>query len=148
VATGGRDPWQPLRGIGLIANATSEAPVPAFHRVKTVADVDEALRAAAGRPVLLDFYADWCASCKELERYTFTDPDVRTALAGIVTLRADVTANDDADRDLLKRYGIVGPPAILFFGRDGRERREYRVVGFVEAEPFNEHLQSMLERRD
>jgi thiol:disulfide interchange protein DsbD len=148
VAAGGRDPWQPLRGIGLIANAASQAPNPVvFRAVKTVAEVEQAVRAASGRPVMLDFYADWCVSCKELERYTFTDPDVRTALAGMVTLRADVTANDAADQALLKHFGIVGPPAILFFGPDGRECREYRVVGFLDAAQFNERLRSLPGRK-
>ena len=147
VAAGGRDPWQPLRGIGLIAHAANQAPAPEFRRVKTVAEVDRAVRAAGGRPVMLDFYADWCASCKELERYTFTDPGVRAALAGMVILQADVTANDEIDQVLLKRFGIVGPPAILFFGPDGRERREYRLVGFLEAARFAQHLRSMLARK-
>ncbi|MFO1421931.1 MAG: protein-disulfide reductase DsbD [Candidatus Competibacteraceae bacterium] len=147
VAAGGRDPWQPLRGVGLIAHAANQAPAPEFRRVKTAAEVDRAVRAAGGRPVMLDFYADWCVSCKELERYTFTDPDVRAALAGIVTLRADVTANDAADQALLNHFSIVGPPAILFFGPDGRERREYRLVGFLEAARFDEHLRSLPGRR-
>lgn len=147
VAAGGRDPWQPLRGVGLIANAANQAPAPEFRRVKTAAEVDRAVRAAGGRPVMLDFYADWCASCKELERYTFTDPGVRAVLAGMVTLQADVTANDETDQVLLKRFGIIGPPAILFFGPDGRERREYRLVGFLEAARFAEHLRSLLARK-
>lgn len=147
VAAGGRDPWQPLRGVGLIANAANQAPAPEFRRVKTAAEVDRAVRAAGGRPVMLDFYADWCVSCKELERYTFTDPGVRAVLAGMVTLQADVTANDETDQVLLKRFGIVGPPAILFFGPDGRERREYRLVGFLEAARFAEHLRSLLARK-
>jgi thiol:disulfide interchange protein DsbD len=146
VAAGGRDTWQPLRGVGLMASAAGEPPAPAFRPVKTVIDVNDAIRAAAGRPVLLDFYADWCTSCKELERYTFADPEVRTALAGVLALRADVTANDDADQRLLKHFGVIGPPAILFFGPDGRELRGHRVVGFMAAEPFGEHLRTM--RRD
>ncbi len=131
----------------MIANAANQAPAPEFRRVKTVAEVDQAVRAAGGRPVMLDFYADWCASCKELERYTFTDPGVRAVLAGMVTLQADVTANDETDQILLKRFGIVGPPAILFFGPNGRERREYRLVGFLEAARFAQHLRSMLARK-
>ncbi len=139
VAAGGRDPLQPLRGVGMIANA-GEAPALPFRRVKTVAEVERAVREAGGRTVMLDFYADWCVSCKELERYTFADSGVRAALAGMATLQADVTANDAADQALLQRFGVIGPPAILFFGPDGRERRERRVVGFMEAAPFRAHV--------
>lgn len=144
VAGGGRDPWQPLRGLGFVASTTSEAQAPLFHPVKTTDDVDAALRQAAGQPVLLDFYADWCVSCKELERTTFTDPTVRAMLGKMRTLRADVTANDAADQALMRRFGIIGPPAILFFGPDGQERREYRLVGFLDAEAFDTHLRSVL----
>ena len=147
VAAGGRDPWQPLRGVGFTAQAASEAQSPLFRPVKTLADVEQALRRTAGRPVLLDFYADWCVSCKELERNTFADPTVRAVLAGMVTLQADVTANDAADQALMEKFGIIGPPAILFFGPDGRERREYRVVGFLNAEVFTAHLRTLLDAR-
>jgi thiol:disulfide interchange protein DsbD len=144
VAAGGRDPWQPLRGVSLVANAAPAAQPLSFRRVKTVAEVARAVREAAGRTVMLDFYADWCVSCREMERYTFADPGVRATLASVVTLQADVTANDDADQALLQRFGLIGPPAILFFGPDGQERRERRVVGFLDAEPFNQHLRSLL----
>jgi len=147
VAAGGRDPWQPLRGIGFVAQSANAAQSPLFRPIKTLADVDQALRRAAGRPVLLDFYADWCVSCKELDRLTFTDPTVRAALAEMVTLRADVTANDDDDRALMEKFGIIGPPAILFFGPDGRERRKYRLVGFLSAEAFDAHLRTLLAAR-
>ena len=147
VAAGGRDPWQPLRGVGFVAQSANAAQSPLFDPVKTLADVDQALRRAAGRPVLLDFYADWCVSCKELERETFADSTVRAALAEMVTLRADVTANDDDDRALMEKFGIIGPPAILFFGPDGRERREYRLVGFLSAEAFDAHLRTLLAAR-
>ncbi|MDG4552351.1 MAG: protein-disulfide reductase DsbD [Candidatus Contendobacter sp.] len=143
VAAGGRDPWQPLRGVGFAANATSAAQPLPFRRVKTVAEVERAVREAAGRPVMLDFYADWCVTCREMERYTFADPRIRVALAGLTTLQADVTANDDADQALLRRFGLIGPPAILFFGPDGGERRELRVVGFLDAGSFNEQLRSL-----
>ncbi|MFO1424696.1 MAG: protein-disulfide reductase DsbD, partial [Candidatus Competibacteraceae bacterium] len=144
VAAGGRDPWQPLRGVGLVANAASTSQPLVFRRVKTVAEVEGAVREAAGRPAMLDFYADWCVSCREMERYTFTDPGVRATLASAVLLQADVTANDDADQALLRRFSLIGPPAILFFGPDGEERRERRVIGFLDAGAFDKHLRSLL----
>ena len=144
-AAGGRDPLQPLRGIGLPAEAR-DVPALAFRPVKSVAEVEQAVRAAGGGPVMLDFYADWCVSCKELERYTFADPGVRATLAEVVTLKADVTAHDAADRELLQHFSIIGPPAILFFGPDGQERREYRVVGFMDAARFNAWVRALLGR--
>ena len=88
---------------------------------------------------MLDFYADWCVSCKELERYTFSDPGVQAILANVVLLQSDVTANDLEDQALLNTLGLFGPPAILFFGPDGRERRQFRVVGFMDALEFGGH---------
>jgi len=85
--------------------------------------------------VLFDFYADWCVSCKEMEKYTFTEPTVHAALADFVLLKADVTANDDVDQALMRRSGIIGPPATLYFS-DGRERRELRLIGFEKAPDF------------
>jgi thiol:disulfide interchange protein DsbD len=85
---------------------------------------------------LLDFYADWCVSCKEMEHNTFTEREVQTALSNTTLLQADVTANDDADRELLKHFGIFGPPTIAFYGTDGQERRNFRVVGFMKATEF------------
>lgn len=143
-ASGGRDPWQPLRGAGLFADTSRPNPTLAFRHVKTAAEVDEILRSSKGRLVLLDFYADWCVSCHEMERYTFADFGVQAALSEMITLRADVTANDDADQELMKRFNVIGPPALVFFDSDGRERREYRLVGFVEAIPFTKHLKIML----
>ena len=151
VAGGGRDPWQPLRGVRLVASAAGEVSATAeslFRPIKTVAEVEQAVRAAGGQPVMLDFYADWCASCRELERDTFADAVVRATLAGMTVLRADVTANNDDDQALLKRFGIIGPPALLFFGPEGTERREYRIVGFDDAPRFTQHLQNLPEWRD
>ena len=109
-----------------------------FTVIKTVDDLDRAIAAAAaeGRPAMLDFYADWCVSCKEMERYTFTDTAVQAALANAVLLKADVTANDEADQALLRRFEIFGPPTIAFWGPDGVERKNYRVVGFMKADEF------------
>jgi thioredoxin:protein disulfide reductase len=136
-AAGGRDTVQPLRGLSF-GGAGGEAHI-GFRRIKTVADLERALASArsAGKPVMLDFYADWCVSCKEMERYTFTDPKVIAALSGFILLQADVTGNDNEDQALMRdHFGIPGPPAILFFGADGEERRPLRVVGFMAAEPF------------
>ena len=111
-----------------------------------MADLDQAIAAAriTGQPVMLDFYADWCTSCIEMEHYTFTSPQVRAALANAVLLQADVTANDAADQALLQRFGIFGPPSIVFFGPDGTERAGYRVVGFKEAAAFAAHVRNAI----
>ena len=138
---GRSDPLQPLAGLGAGGERAAGEHV-SFTRVKTVAELEQQLAAAsaAGRPVMLDFYADWCVSCKEMERYTFTDPGVQAEFARALLLQADVTANDDADQALLKHFGILGPPTIVFFGADGRERSEYRIVGFKPADEFRAHL--------
>ena len=84
---------------------------------------------------MLDFYADWCVSCKEMEKYTFTNPAVKAALSNFVLLKADVTANDEVDQALMRRFGIIGPPGTLFFGRGG-EQRAARLIGFENADAF------------
>jgi len=141
-AAGGKDTLQPLRGLAPAGGAGQTAHA-TFKRIKTVADLDRELAAAraAGRPVMLDFYADWCVSCKETERYTFADPGVIAELQRFNLLQADVTANDAEDQALMQqRFGIPGPPAILIFDPAGNELRGFRVVGFVPAEPFAAHL--------
>jgi thiol:disulfide interchange protein DsbD len=132
VFLGGRDPLAPIPQL-----ATPQKTLE-FTRIKTVDDLDRAIAAAAaeGRPAMLDFYADWCVSCKEMERYTFTNAAVQAALANAVLLKADVTANDEADQALLRRFEIFGPPTIAFWGPDGVERKNYRVVGFMKADEF------------
>jgi thioredoxin:protein disulfide reductase len=146
-ASGSRDPLQPLdrlsAGAGGGASAAQE-PALTFARIKTVADLDRAVASAtaAGKPVMLDFYADWCVSCKEMEKFTFNDAAVQVALADAVLLQADVTANDEADKALLARFEIFGPPTIAFFGRDGVERKNFRLVGFAPAPRFAEHVKS------
>lgn len=140
---GSRDPLQPLAGLQA-GTARPAKTQPAFQRIKTVADLQQALAAAgqAGKPLMLDFYADWCTSCIEMERYTFSDPAVQAALSGAVLVQADVTANDDADQALLRHFGIFGPPSIIFFGPDGQERGGYRIVGFKDAAAFASHVRS------
>jgi thiol:disulfide interchange protein DsbD len=143
-AAGGTDPLQPLRGTALLAGPMRAEAGVEFRRIKSVADLDRELEQAraAGRPVMLDFYADWCVSCKEMEKYTFTDPQVAAVLAQGVVLQADVTANDAQDQALLRRFEIFGPPTIAFFGIDGQERRNYRLVGFVPADRFEQHVRA------
>jgi thiol:disulfide interchange protein DsbD len=130
---GGRDPLQPLAGVF----GAPRVQALSFRTIKSSADLDRELAAAqaAGKPLLLDFYADWCVSCKEMEKYTFTDPAVQSALSRFVLLKADVTANDGLDQALMKRFGIIGPPGTLFFA-DGSERRELRLVGYEKAAAF------------
>jgi thioredoxin:protein disulfide reductase len=146
-ASGSRDPLQPLDRLSAGAGggaAAAQEPALTFARIKTVADLDRAVASAtaAGKPVMLDFYADWCVSCKEMEKFTFNDAAVQAALAGAVLLQADVTANDEADKALLARFEIFGPPTIAFFGRDGIERKNFRLVGFAPAPRFAEHVKS------
>ena len=131
-ALGGTDPLAPIPAWATAKQSLNFAPI------HSVADLDQAVAQAsrAGQPVMVDFYADWCTSCKEMEASTFRDPVVRQALAGAVLLRADVTANDANAKALLKRFGIYGPPTIAFYGRDGRERSRYRVVGYMSGTEF------------
>jgi thiol:disulfide interchange protein DsbD len=103
--------------------------------VRSGAELERLLQ-APGRPVMLDFYADWCVSCKEMERLTFSDPAVASKMSRALLLKADVTANTADDRELLKRFGLFGPPATIFFDAQGRELESLRVIGFQNAERF------------
>jgi thioredoxin:protein disulfide reductase len=131
-ALGGTDPLAPIPALGRPVATL------AFRPIHSVADLDrEVTQASAqGRSVLVDFSADWCTSCKEMERFTFTDPTVQAALSHTVLLRANVTQNDADDQALLRHFGIFGPPTIAFYGTDGHERAAYRVVGYMNAEAF------------
>jgi len=143
VLSGGRDILRPLsglRGAGGEVNAHT-----AFVRIGSLAELDAAV-AAAGRPVMLDFYADWCVSCKEMERFTFSDEAVRARLAGMLLLQADVTANNANDKALLGRFGLFGPPGIIFFDSQGRELKDTRVIGFQSADRFAAVLDTVARR--
>jgi thioredoxin:protein disulfide reductase len=141
--SGAPDIFRPLSGLvgGPAAPAASE---PLFKRVATSAELDAAIKAAAGKPVLLDFYADWCVSCKEMERFTFSDTQVRQRLQGMVKVQADVTANNDGHQALLKRFRLFGPPGIIFFDKNGNEINGLRVIGFQNAEKFSAVLDEVL----
>ena len=132
--SGAKDPLRPLGNLGS-GGAVAETRHLAFERVRTVAELDERIR-SAGKPVMLDFYADWCVSCKEMERFTFADARVQQRLAGTLLLQVDVTANNDDDKALLKRFNLFGPPGIIFFDRGGHEIGGLRVIGFQNAESF------------
>ncbi|MCK9389022.1 MAG: protein-disulfide reductase DsbD [Sulfuritalea sp.] len=145
VLGGAEDPLQPLgflRGGG----TTAEAPAPTFERVTSSEHLDARLAAAkaAGKPVMLDFYADWCVSCKEMERFTFADRQVAARLKQFVLLKADVTADTNANMALLLRFDLYGPPGIIFYDAKGREQADLRVVGFQSAEKFLPTLERAL----
>lgn len=138
---GSQNVLQPLKVLqGGSSSAAAEQKL-IFQKVKSSEDLDKIL--ATGQPIMLDFYADWCVSCKEMEQFTFSDAKVQSALKGVTLLKADVTANDDIDKALMKRFGIVGPPAILFFNNN-QEIKSQRVVGFKNAEDFTQIIQKAL----
>ncbi|NOS90123.1 MAG: protein-disulfide reductase DsbD [Methylococcaceae bacterium] len=142
---GNTNPLKPLHGLGGGAAIAAEPEGVVFERIHNLAEL-EAKVAAASREhkrVMLDFYADWCISCKEMEAYTFTDPKVKTALAQFVRLQVDVTKDSDDDKALLAAYQLIGPPAILFFGTDGSEDSSHRVIGYQDAATFLNSLQGL-----
>jgi thioredoxin:protein disulfide reductase len=136
VATGGRDALAPLAHLsGRNAGQHVE-----FKRVKSIAELDAAIAQAQGKTVMLDFYADWCVSCKEMEKLTFTDTRVQSQLSEMVLLQADVTANNEDDKALLKRFKLFGPPGIIFFDKTGKEIPGGRVIGYQNADKFTRSL--------
>jgi thiol:disulfide interchange protein DsbD len=133
VLAGARDPLKPLGGVMGGAQAVA-APVN-WVRVNSVPELEQRLQ-SAGRPVMLDFYADWCVSCKEMERFTFSDPGVRAVMDKMLLLQADVTENTEQHKLLLKRFSLFGPPGIIFFDAQGREIKGLRVVGYQDSDRF------------
>lgn len=129
-ATGGRDPLAPIAHLNGGVHKTE------FKRVKSVAELDAVIARSAGKTVMLDFYADWCVSCIEMEKLTFSDKRVQAQFANMVLLQADVTANNADDKELLKRFKLFGPPGIIFFDKQGREIQGGRVIGYQNAEKF------------
>jgi thiol:disulfide interchange protein DsbD len=141
---GNNNPLKPLQGFAVNKAQAAEAGL-VFEKVKSLAALKSKLQQAKAnhQPVMLDFYADWCISCKEMEAYTFTDPKIRQALTGFLLLQADVTENSDEDKALLAKYNLVGPPAIIFFGNDMLEKAAHRVIGYQDADTFIKTLQGV-----
>jgi thiol:disulfide interchange protein DsbD len=138
--SGARDILRPLGNIG---RATAEVPATLrFERVKSAAELDARIALAQGKTVMLDFYADWCVSCKEMERFTFSDAAVQAKLKNTVLLQADVTANSGDDKALLQRFQLFGPPATLFFAANGKEQADFRVTGYQDAPQFLQSLKN------
>ena len=146
-AAAGGDNWQrPLQALrpGTAGSTTPEQS--AFLRIKSLQDLETAVKQAnaQGKGAMLDFYADWCVECLRMQRNTFPQPEVQKLLSQMQPLQADVTANDDVDKALMQAYGIIGPPAIVFFDREGKEMKAWRLVGYFTPEEFAAHLGSVL----
>ena len=138
-ASAGQDVLQPLAHLrGTQVAAAAEGKAQKFERIRTLAELDQVL-ASSPTPVMLDFYADWCVSCKEMERFTFSEPKVEAQMKQVRLLQVDVTANNDEDRALMKKFGLFGPPGIILF-KQGKEVPEGRVIGFMAPERFAAHL--------
>lgn len=142
LSMGNNNPLQPLQNVSVSPAAAKDTEELRFQAVTSLAELDAKVRdaAAANKPVMLDFYADWCISCKEMEAYTFTDPEVKKTLAGFVLLRADVTKNSADEQALLAKFNLIGPPGVLFFGTDGQEKTMLRVIGYQDTLTFLQTL--------
>jgi thiol:disulfide interchange protein DsbD len=138
-AAGGTSVWQPLKGIGLGRNHEGLR----FTTVKGLDGLRGAVAQAqrAAKPTAVDFYADWCVECKDMERDTFSDAEVRKLMSRASLIKIDVTANDAKDREVLKEFELYGPPAMLFFGADGQERRAHRLIGYKAPPEFKLHAE-------
>lgn len=143
LSIGNSNPLKPLHGFAVGGNAQAAEQGLVFQRIHSVEELAAKVTQASaeGKSVMLDFYADWCVSCKEMEAYTFTDAKVKQALGNFVLLQADVTANSAADKALLEKFQLIGPPAILFFDKDQHEHPENRVIGYQDADTFLKSLQ-------
>jgi thiol:disulfide interchange protein DsbD len=137
VSTGGRDVFSPL------AHLSGEVAHVEFRRIHSSAELDQVLAQSKGKIAMFDFYADWCVSCKEMEKLTFVDPQVKAQLDQMLLLQVDVTANTKEDKELLKRFGLFGPPGIIFFDRDAEEIESKRIIGYQNAQKFMQSLNSL-----
>ena len=144
---GNANPLQPLAGLRASTTSESKSALP-FQRIKNVGQLETALNQAHGKYVMLDFYADWCVSCKEYEQTTFRDSRVQKLLKDVTLLQADVTQNTADDEALLKRFALFGPPGIIFFDQQGREVAPIKVVGYQEANKFLVSLNGLFSSKD
>lgn len=134
--SGNQEILQPLGGLRMANAAMPPGKALGFRRVSTVAELESHIRQAGGKPVVLDFYADWCVSCKEMEHNTFSDDRVQARLKNAVLLQADVTANKDEHAAMLKKFGLFGPPGIVFFDTKGSELKSAQVIGYQPPTKF------------
>lgn len=141
--SGARSPLQPLAALGAGAPPFIAEATPQFRRISTLAELEQ-IRATTTQPVMLDFYADWCVACKEMERFTFSDPQVAASMGKFQRLQVDVTANNVDDRELMKAFSLFGPPAIILFDHTGSEALVSRVIGFTPAPQFLAALNPLL----
>ena len=147
-AASGGDYWlRPLDHLASGASSDAAEPKVPFTRIKSLQDLETEVAKAndQGAPAMLDFYADWCVECIRMERNTFPEPEVQDLLARLTPLKADVTANDEIDQALMRAYGVIGPPGILFFGPDGEEMAAYRLVGYFTPDEFSVHVEGVLD---
>ncbi len=134
--SGAKSLWQPLSGITLSANSVKTANALPFTRISSEAELEHYLAQASGKPVMLDFYADWCVACAELEQTTFADANVQAALQGAQLLQVDMTANTEQHQALLRRFKLFGPPGIVFFDAQGQTIEHLKIAGYINAQQF------------
>jgi thiol:disulfide interchange protein DsbD len=145
LSAGNTNPLQPLAGLAVTGGEVQAKSAIEFQRIHNVAELEQKLQQAKANQqwVMLDFYADWCVSCKEMEAYTFTDPQVKEHLKDFVLIQADVTENNADDAALLQRFNLVGPPGIIFYTPDGQERSGNRIIGYQDAPTFVKSLKQL-----
>jgi len=131
-----KSPLQPLSGLIAAKETAQQHSALNFNRIKSIAELENLLKSAQGKPIMLDFYADWCVSCKELEQFTFSDPRVQAALKDTLLLQADVTENTAEDKALLEKFNLFGPPGIIFFDKSAQPQSNLKIVGYKNADDF------------